>query len=132
MGSLPALLGAALLYVDQAAATKPNIVMCLVDDLGHGGIQANNPLVKGPRVAELMEEGLYLDHHYVYKFCSPTRGSFLSGRYPFRLGNTRSNFIPWSRPDGLNLGFDTLPLRLQRLVRGRRHHYSGCSDYHSL
>ena len=28
----------------------------------------------------LKAEGLYLDHHYVYKFCSPTRGSLLSGR----------------------------------------------------
>jgi hypothetical protein len=33
--------------------------------------------VKGPRVAELKSEGLYLSRHYVYKFCSPTRGSFL-------------------------------------------------------
>lgn len=31
--------------------------------------------------------------HSPRQFCSPTRGSFLSGRYPFRLGNTRSNFI---------------------------------------
>jgi arylsulfatase B len=50
---------------------------CGAQDLGHGGIQANNPLVKGPRVAELKSEGLYLSRHYVYKFCSPTRGSFL-------------------------------------------------------
>lgn len=94
---------------------------CTQDDLGHGGIQSNNPLVKGPRVDELRDEGLYLSRHYVYKFCSPTRGSFLSGRYPFRTGNTRSNFIPWSRPDGLELGFDTLPLRLGRLGYSTHH-----------
>ena len=81
----------------------------------------NNPLVKGPRVAELQAEGLYLSRHYVYKFCSPTRGSFLSARYPFRLGNTKSNFIPWSRPDGLELGFDTLPLRLKKLQYNTHH-----------
>ena len=93
--------------------SKVNIVMILVDDLGHGGIESNNPYVLGPRVTELQHEGLYLSRHYVYKFCSPTRGSFLSGRYPYRLGNTRSNFIPWSRPDGLNTNFETLPLRLK-------------------
>ena len=104
---------ACILFAGISSASKVNIVMILVDDLGHGGIEANNPYVVGPRVTELKQEGLYLSRHYVYKFCSPTRGSFLSGRYPYRLGNTRSNFIPWSRPDGLNTDFETLPLRLR-------------------
>ena len=69
--------------------------MILVDDLGHSGVAFNNPNVLGPRVTELRNEGLLLSSSYVYKFCSPTRGSLLSGRYPFRTGNTRSNFIPW-------------------------------------
>lgn len=99
------------------------MVIVLVDDLGESGIEMNNPHVLGARVQELREDGVYLSRHYVYKFCSPTRGSLLSGRYPFRLGNTRSNFIPWSRPDGLELAFDTLPLRLRRL--GYRTHHVG-------
>ena len=37
---------------------------CRVDDLGHGGIMDNNPLVKGPRVSELKAEGVYLARHY--------------------------------------------------------------------
>ena len=36
----------------------------------------------------------------------------LTGRYPWRLGSMRSNFIPWSRPDGLRPDFDLLPRRL--------------------
>ena len=55
-----------------------------------------------------------------------TRGSILSGRFPFRLGNTRSNFIPWSRPDGLNTDFDTLPLRLKTLGFST-HHVGKCA-----
>ena len=84
------------------------MVICLVDDLGHGGVQSNNPHVLGPKVQALQDAGVYLSRSYVYKYCSPTRGSLLSGRYPFRLGNTRSNFIPWSVRDGLQLGFDTV------------------------
>ena len=29
-------------------------------------------------------EGIRLERHYVYKYCSPTRSSFLSGRLPVR------------------------------------------------
>eukprot|EP00039_Didymoeca_costata_P016751 m.304989 g.304989 ORF g.304989 m.304989 type:complete len:479 (-) comp16443_c7_seq15:834-2270(-) len=97
-----------------SATNNTNIVFILVDDLGEAGIMNNNPYVKGPRVQELVDNGILMTRAYVYKFCSPTRGSMLSGRYPFRLGNTRSNFIPWSRADGLNLDFDTIPLRLQK------------------
>ena len=131
MASLPLLLF--LVFCPSYAQTqvpspvKVNIVMILVDDLGYAGIEANNPYVLGPRVTELKHQGLYLSRHYVYKFCSPTRGSFLSGRYPYRLGNTRSNFIPWSRPDGLNTNFETLPLRLKS--RGySTHHVVGAVD----
>lgn len=108
------------------AVTKkkmPNIVIMLVDDLGHSGVQWNNPNIIGPRVQELRDSGILLKRNYVYKFCSPTRGSFLSGRYAFRTGNTRSNFIPWSRPDGLNLGFNLLQHRLKAL--GYRTHHVG-------
>ena len=41
------LLGAMAVIHATTALTKPNIVMILVDDLGHGGIMDNNPLVKG-------------------------------------------------------------------------------------
>ena len=98
-----------------AGSSYPNIVFILVDDLGESGVAFNNPHVLGPRVRELREEGLLLSRHYVYKYCSPTRGSMLTGRYPWRLGSMRSNFIPWSRPDGLRPDFDLLPQRLKSL-----------------
>ena len=81
----------------------------------HGPHGYANPEARTPTLNRLALEGVRLERHYVYKFCSPTRGSLLSGRYPFRLGNTRSNFIPWSRPDCLNTQFDLLPQRLNRL-----------------
>ena len=108
-----------------AGSSYPNIVFILVDDLGESGVAFNNPHVLGPRVRELREEGLLLSRHYVYKYCFPPRGSMLTGRYPWRLGSKRSNFIPWSRPDGLRPDFfDLLPQRLpgstRRVERRRR------------
>ena len=117
------LIVAAAAALGMAASAPPNIVMILVDDLGWGGIADNNPHVLGPRVSELKAESLSLTSHYVYKFCSPTRGSLLSGRYPMRLGSMKSNFIPWSRPDGLNPGFTLLPQRLAK--RGFESHHVG-------
>ena len=48
-----------------------------------------------------------------YKYCSPTRGSFLSGRLPFHLDATRCNIIPWTLLDGLNLEYTLLPQKLK-------------------
>ena len=41
-----------------------------MDDLGHGGIMDNNPLVKGPRVSELKASGVYLARHYGVRMMS--------------------------------------------------------------
>ena len=73
----------------SAGSSYPNIVFILVDDLGESGVAFNNPHVLGPRVRELREEGLLLSRHFVYKYCSPTRGSMLTGRYPRPRGRTK-------------------------------------------
>ena len=38
----------------------------------------------------LLKEGLKLMHHFVYKFCSPTRSSLLSGRLPVHVNQENS------------------------------------------
>eukprot|EP00939_MAST-03C_sp_MAST-3C-sp1_P003416 g3416.t1 len=60
-----------------------------------------------------MEEGLKLTSHYVYKYCAPTRGSLLTGRYPYKLSATRANLIPWTLPDGISLGYSMIPEKLK-------------------
>ena len=44
-----------------------------VDDLGEGGIMANNPALKGPNVKALQDEGIYLSRHYVVKVVGSSR-----------------------------------------------------------
>ncbi len=125
MARLPLLL--LLLLPARAKHADPprHVVVLLVDDLGHAGVQANNPHVRGPHVDALRAEGLSLQRHYVYKYCSPTRGALLTARYPWRLGSMRSNFIPWSRPDGLDLRFTLLPAHLKAARPDTRAHHTG-------
>ncbi len=110
LSHLLALLGAS----SSLAAGPPHIVMVLTDDLGWNSMY-NNPRTISPYIDSLAaNEGLKMTSHYVYKFCSPTRGAFLTGRYPYHLPNTRTNLIPWSVPDGTPLGYQMLPKTLAK------------------
>jgi arylsulfatase B len=69
-----------------AAATRPNIVIFLADDLGWNDVGYHGSEIKTPRLDELARQGVVLDQFYVYPTCSPTRAALLSGRNPSRLG----------------------------------------------
>lgn len=86
-----------------AAAAPPNIVLMMGDDHGweetgyHG-----HPHVKTPVLDEMAATGLRLENFYAaHPSCSPTRGSFLTGRHPNRYGT----FAPgWSlRPEEVSI-----------------------------
>src|SRR6185295_9989152 len=81
----------------------PNIVLLMGDDHGweetgyHG-----HPHVKTPALDEIAASGLRMDRFYsAHPSCSPTRGSFLTGRHPNRYGT----FAPgWSfRPEEITI-----------------------------
>lgn len=97
-------------------AEKPNIIMVLVDDNGWAGVGYNNPHINTPHLDALAADGLKLTRHYVYQYCAPTRGSFLTGRFPYKLAATRANFIPWTLPDGTHLSYAMLPKKLKPAV----------------
>ncbi len=71
-----------------AAATKPNIVIMLADDLGYGDLQALNPergKIKTPNYDRLAREGMtFTDAHGGSSVCTPTRYGLLTGRYAWR------------------------------------------------
>ena len=43
--------------------------------------------ISTPNMDGLVNEGLQLDHHYVYNWCSPSRSAFLSGRVPIHVND---------------------------------------------
>ena len=70
----------------------PNIVVLFADDLGYGDLGCfGHPKFKTPRLDRMAEEGARLTNFYVpMPFCAPSRGSILTGRYPFRHGVVRN------------------------------------------
>ena len=70
------------------AAERPNVVVIMVDDLGYGdlsGYGAND--LKTPHVDALLSRGIKFTEFYANcPVCSPTRASFLTGRYPELVG----------------------------------------------
>lgn len=94
-----------VLFVGSSAraADMPNIVLMMGDDHGWEETGYNgHPHVKTPVLDEWAATGLRFDHFYAgHPNCSPTRGSFLTGRHPNRYGT----FAPgWSiRPEEITI-----------------------------
>jgi len=79
--------------VATAAASRPNIVLILADDMGWGDVGCNgNDAIATPALDSLFTQGVTLDRFFVSPICSPTRASLLTGRHHLRLGvlNTTS------------------------------------------
>jgi arylsulfatase A-like enzyme len=72
----------------QGAGT-PNVIVLLVDDMGHGDIAAHgNPELKTPNFDRLHEAAVRFTNFAVSPTCSPTRAALLSGRHEFRVSVT--------------------------------------------
>jgi arylsulfatase A-like enzyme len=69
------------------AATQPNIVFFLIDDLGYADCGFNGGKdIKTPNIDRLAQSGAIIENHYVQPVCSPTRSTLLTGRYPTQTG----------------------------------------------
>ncbi len=83
---------APLLIASASAASKPNIIFILADDLGYGEVGCyGQEKIKTPHLDQLAKEGLRFTHHYTgAAVCAPARCTLLTGRH---LGNAeiRSN-----------------------------------------
>eukprot|EP01147_Barroeca_monosierra_P010207 gene10207-2364_t len=92
----------------------PNFLFIMVDDLGWNGFgyNSNNQEVITPNIDSLARRGVILKQHYVYKFCSPTRASFLTGRTPGH-GIWEKN-PKMTSPIGVNIEMTMLPAMLKK------------------
>ena len=66
---------------------RPNVVVILADDLGYGDLSAYGGWIRTPNIDQLAKSGMRMtDFHSNGAVCSPTRGAFLTGKYPQRNG----------------------------------------------
>lgn len=67
---------------------RPNIILIMADDLGWGDPGFNGGTVaQTPHLDAMADAGLKFNRFYsASPVCSPTRGSALTGRHPFRYG----------------------------------------------
>jgi arylsulfatase A-like enzyme len=72
------------------AASRPNIVLILADDLGYGDIGAyGGKDVPTPNIDRLAREGVkFTDAYVTSPACAPSRLSLMAGAYPQRFGMT--------------------------------------------
>ncbi|HTH51717.1 MAG TPA: sulfatase-like hydrolase/transferase [Pyrinomonadaceae bacterium] len=69
------------------AATRPNILFILADDMGWADLSCyGRPDYKTPNLDRLASQGmLFTDAYSAAPVCTPTRVGFYTGRYPARL-----------------------------------------------
>jgi arylsulfatase A-like enzyme len=91
----------------RAKDTRPNFLFILIDDLRYNApAYAGHPFVKTPNIDRIAKEGVIFDNAFVTTpLCSPSRASYLTGRYVRSHGvldNTDHNalshqLITWPR-----------------------------------
>lgn len=67
------------------AATKPNVIVILADDLGYGDPGCYGGKIATPHMDRLAAEGVrFTDAHSSSAVCTPTRYGLMTGRYNWR------------------------------------------------
>ena len=90
------LIGGHILFTQTAfaeAGKRPNVILCMTDDQGWGDTGYNgHPVLRTPHLDEMAREGMRFERFYSgAPVCSPTRGSCLTARHPYRYGITFAN-----------------------------------------
>ena len=97
----------------------PHLVVVAVDDWGWTNLGAHSATnssdyVKTPRMDALVAEGVLLDRHYVFRFCSPSRSALNTGRNPIHINVLNSDLTLVNEADPVS-GFAGLPRNVTAL-----------------
>ena len=74
-------------------------------DVGYNDLGFVNDAIQTPHIDALRSGGVALSRLYTSKDCAPSRGSIMTGRYPFRFGYYRNP----SDEGGVMLNYTMLP-----------------------
>ena len=118
---------------------KPHIFVLLVDDWGWGNVGYHrktepftnhhsqtateeycvNDEVLTPNLDSLVSEGLEMDQHYAYKYCTPSRSSFLTGRLPIHVNDQLLKIDYYNPHDDIS-GFQGIPRNMTGIAEKMR------------
>jgi arylsulfatase A-like enzyme len=102
-----------------AQADRPNVVIILADDLGYGDLGCyGHPNFKTPNIDRLAAAGARLTQfNCPAAYCAPSRASLLTGRYPFRNGQTGNPAPDGQRPEENTLHLPESEITLAQLFQ---------------
>ena len=77
-----------VLAAPDSMAAQPNFIVIFADDLGYGDLGVyGSTTIRTPNLDRMAAEGMRFTNFYATApFCSPSRASLLTGRYPVRAG----------------------------------------------
>ena len=130
-----AMMSLALLAAVPVYAKPPHIALILADDYGWSHIGYHNPgnrEVVTPNLDRLAEQGVKLERHYAYKFCSPTRSSLQTGRLPVHVNDQNAEPTVRNKNDTIG-GYAGIPVNMTGIAQklrsvGYRAHMTGKWD----
>jgi arylsulfatase A-like enzyme len=95
---------------------KPNVLLILVDDQGHGDIDlgVGAPQFDTPTLAALSGEGVHLQNFYAGATCTPSRAMLMTGRYALRYG-FQDSVIHSTEPRGVPLSESFLSEKMKKV-----------------
>uniref|UniRef100_A0A3Q2XF01 N-acetylgalactosamine-6-sulfatase n=1 Tax=Hippocampus comes TaxID=109280 RepID=A0A3Q2XF01_HIPCM len=116
----------ALICISQpgrlAAASPPNVIIMLMDDMGWGDLGVlGQPSKETPNLDAMAAQGMLLPNFYTANpLCSPSRAALLTGRLPVRNGfyttngHARNAYTPQEIVGGISQDEILLPLMLKK------------------
>jgi arylsulfatase B len=113
---------AVIFALSAAVASKPpHVLFIVLDDLGFDDVGFRSGEIRTPHIDGFAKSGLVLDQYYVQDVCSPSRSTFMTGRYAMHHGVV--DWIPPASAYGLPLNETTMAQLFQRA--GYATHMSG-------
>jgi arylsulfatase A-like enzyme len=72
--------------IEAQSSKRPNIVIIMADDLGHGDLSITGGKTPTPNIDRIIKDGIRFTNFMTNPVCTPTRGALLTGKNPLRIG----------------------------------------------
>lgn len=88
----------------QSISKKPNVIVILADDLGHGDMPWNNGEIIAPNLLRLAKSGTIITDMYVQPVCTPSRQGSARNYFFYYIDEVKAtifSFLFFSKKEGL-------------------------------